>query len=158
MYKWSSVTDTAFQTLKTALTTTPVLAVLDFSNQFVIDTDASDLGIGTVLYQQGHPIAYLSKPLGPRNSGMSTYEKEYLEILLAVNHWRPYLQHSKFLIRTDQRSLVHLEEQRLNTPWQRKAFSKLLGLRFQIVYHQGKTNTTVDVLSRKKHEHMSWQL
>lgn len=152
IFKWNSVADKAFSVLKNALVSAPVLAIPDFNKVFVVETDASDLGIGAVLHQQGHPIAYLSKPLGPRTSGLSTYEKEYLAILLAVEQWRSYLQHDEFVIRTDQHSLVHLEEQRLSTPWQRKAFSKLLGLRYQIVYRRGRENAAADALSRKVHE------
>lgn len=96
-----------------------MLAIPDFSKTF-IETDASNTGIGAVLQQQGHPLAYLSKPLGPCNAGLSTYEKEYLAILMAVEHWRSYLQLDEFIIKTDQRSLVHLEEQRLSTIWQKK--------------------------------------
>ena len=84
--------------------------------------------MGAVLQQEGHPIAYLSKALGPRTRDLSTYEKEYREMVLVVDQWRAYLQFSEFIIKTDQKSLVHLEEQRLHTPWQQKAFTKLLGL------------------------------
>jgi hypothetical protein len=103
----------------------------------VIDTDACDTGVGAVLQQDGHPIAYMSKPLSNRNKGLSTYEKECLAILMAVEQWRPYLQHQEFVIRTDQKSLVHLEEQRLTTVWQQKAFTKLLGLQYKICYRKG---------------------
>ena len=65
--------------------------------------------------QEGHPIAYVSKALGPRNQTLLVYEDEYLAILLAVEHWRQYLQLSEFIIRTDQRSLACLSEQRLHT-------------------------------------------
>jgi hypothetical protein len=83
----------AFQLLKKCLIEAPVLAVPNFAKQFVVETDASDHGIGAVLMQDNHPIAYLSKPLGPRNQGLSVYEKECLAILLAVEKWRSYLQH-----------------------------------------------------------------
>ena len=79
-------------------------------------------------------MAYVSKALGPKNQTLSTYEKECLAILLAVDHWRAYLQHSEFTIKTDQRSLVHLDDQRLTTPWQHKALTKLMGLRYKILY------------------------
>jgi hypothetical protein len=108
--------------------TAPVLQLPDFSKQFTIETDASTKGIGAVLQQEGHPIAYISKALGPKNQGLSTYKKECLAILMAVDHWRPYLHHREFLIRTDQRSLENLTDQKLSTPWQLKAYTKLLGL------------------------------
>lgn len=76
----------------------------------MIETDACDYGIGAILQQDGHAIAYLSKPLGPRTKGLSTYEKEYLAILMVADQWTPYLQHVEFLIKTDQKALVHLED------------------------------------------------
>lgn len=100
----------------------------------MVETDASDKGIGAILMQNGHPIAFLSRALGPRHQGLSTYEKESLAIMLAVEKWRPYLQHDEFLIKTDHRSLAFLSDQRLSTPWQHKALTKLLGLRYKIIY------------------------
>lgn len=90
----------------------------------------------------------MSKALSPRYQGLSTYEKEYLAVVVAVEQWRPYLQHGEFIIYTDQRSLIHLEEQRLTTPWQQKAFTKLLGLQYQIRYKKGSENNAADALSR----------
>lgn len=95
---WTQAAETAFQVLKQALITAPVLALPDFVEQFVIDTDACDVGIGAVLSQKGHPVAYVSRALGPKNRGLSVYEKEYLAILLAVQQWRPYLQLKEFKI------------------------------------------------------------
>lgn len=147
-YVWTSVHDQAFETLKTSLTTAPVLALPDFSKQFVIETDASDKGVGAVLQQDGHPLAFVSKALGIRNQGLSIYEKEYLAILMAVDHWRQYLQNGEFLILTDQQSLTHLDDQRLTTPWQHKALTKLLGLQYKICYRKGFDNKAADALSR----------
>jgi hypothetical protein len=103
------------------------------------------------LQQEGHPLAFLSKALGPRACGLSAYEKECMAILAAVDHWRSYLQLGKFVIRTDQRSLVHLEEQRLTTVWQHKAFTKLMGLQYHICYKKGEENKAADALSRRVH-------
>ena len=82
-----------------------VLALPDFSKEFQLQTDASDNGVGAVLLQGGHPLAFVSKALGPRTRGLSTYEKEFLAILMAVEQWRSYLQHAEFTIFTDQRRL-----------------------------------------------------
>nr|AAL68643.1 polyprotein [Oryza sativa Japonica Group] len=148
LYIWTSETEAAFQALKQALITAPVLAMPNFSEPFIVETDASDKGIGAVLMQHQHPIAFLSKALGPRHQGLSTYEKKSLAIMLAVEHWRPYLQHAEFFIRTDHRSLSFLDDQRLTTPWQHKALTKLLGLRYKIIYKKGTDNGAADALSR----------
>jgi len=90
-FVWTPNTEQAFQLLKQALIQAPVLALPDFNKQFVLETDASDAGFGAVLMQEGHPIAYLSKPLSGPNQGLSTYEKECMAILWAVDKWRCYL-------------------------------------------------------------------
>lgn len=151
LYVWTPEHQESFVALKNALTSAPVLAMPDFSLPFCIETDASNIGVGAVLTQKGHPLAFISKPLGPRTKGLSTYEKEYLAILIAIDHWRQYLQQGEFIIHTDQNSLIHLNEQRLNTPWQQKVFSKLLGLQYRIVYRKGTENTAADALSRRNH-------
>lgn len=103
--------------------------------------------MGAILLQNNHPLAFISKALGPRHRGLSTYEKECLAIM-AVDKWRLYLQHSEFVIRTDQRSLMHLDDKRLTTPWQHKALTKLLVLPYRIVYKKGVDNRVADALSR----------
>jgi len=92
-----------------------VLAIPDFNKQFVIETDASGHGLGAVLMQEGHPISYLSQTLCERNKGLSTYEKECMAILLAVEKWRSYLLAQEFVIKTDHRSLLFLTEQQPTT-------------------------------------------
>jgi hypothetical protein len=106
----------------------PLLALPDFSKQFQLKTDASELGVGAVVVQYGHPLAFISKALGPRTKGLSTYEKEFLTILIAIDQWRHYLQLAKFIILTDQKSLTRLADQTLHTFWQQKVFIKLLDL------------------------------
>lgn len=75
--------------------------------------------------QEGHPLAFVSKALGPKNLGLSIYEKEFLAILLAVEKWRSYLLHAPF-IRTDQRSLKFLVDHKISSPVQHKYMTKLL--------------------------------
>lgn len=119
-----------FDTLKQTLSSAPVLALPNFAIPFAIESDASSTAIGAILLQEGHPLAFVSKALGIKNKGLSTYEKEYMVIILAVTQWRQYMQHSEFLIYMDHRSLSHLTEQKLHTPWQQKMFAKLLGLQY----------------------------
>lgn len=117
LFIWTKDHAIAYQTLQKALSSTPVLALPDFIVPFCIEADASGVGIGVVLLHKGHPLAYLSKTLGPRSQGLSTFEKEYQAILEAMNKWRHYLQFGEFIIYTDQKSLVQLSEQRLHTQW-----------------------------------------
>jgi hypothetical protein len=147
IFHWTSVHEDSFQTLKKALVSARVLALPNFSRPFCIETDASASGIGAVLTQDGHPLAYISRALGPKSRGLSTYEKEYMAVLLAIQQWRQYLQSAEFTIFTDQQSLVQLTNQRLHTIWQQKLFSKLLGLQYRIVYKPGSTNRAADALS-----------
>ena len=140
LFIWTSDHDIAFNTLKKALVSAPVLALPDFNNTFLVETDASALGVGAVLMQKGHPLAFLSKALGPKSRGLSTYEKEYLAMILAVQQWRPYLQHHEFVILTYHKSLTQLNEQRLHIPWQHKVFTKLLGLQYKVQYRPGSEN------------------
>lgn len=72
--------------MKNVLTTAPVLRMPDFSKEFVIETNTSSIGIGAVLMQEVHPIAFISKALSPRRHALSVYEKELLAIMFAVWH------------------------------------------------------------------------
>lgn len=130
---------------------TPVLALPDFSRPFSIETDACDTGVGAVLVQDGHPIAYLSKALGVKNQRLSIYEKEFLAVMMAVDKWRAYLQRAPFVIVTDHKSLCHLGDQQLETELQRKAMSKMVGLQFSFKYRRGTDNGAADALSRVGH-------
>jgi hypothetical protein len=147
-YQWTPQTEQAFQLLKQELIQAPVLTVPNFQDTFVLETDASDYGIGVVLMQAGHPVAYLNKHLCPRNQTLSVYEKECMAILMAIDKWRPYLQHQRFIIRTDQKSLLYLTEQRVTSKIQHKALVRLMDLEYQIQYKQGINNAAADALSR----------
>lgn len=101
--------------------------------------------------QNQHPVAYLSKALGPRNQTLSVYEKECMAILLAIEKWRCYLQHQHFITRTDHKSLQHLTEQRVTSKLQHKALVKLMDLQYTIQYKKGVHNLAADALSRCDH-------
>jgi hypothetical protein len=91
IFAWTDQHLQSFEALKQAITSAPVLVLPDFAQPFVLETDASGTGVGAVLLQRGHPLAFMSKALGPCLQGLSTYEKEYLAILMAVEQWRCYL-------------------------------------------------------------------
>jgi len=108
-------------------------------------------GVGAVLSQNGHPVAFYSKALGVNNQKLSIYEKEFIAILMAVDKWRCYLQRGQFVIKTDHKSLCHLQDQTLSTDWQKKAMTKLAGLQFKLQYKKGSKNKVADALSRVGH-------
>ena len=136
-FQWSAAADLAFQQLKQALTNTPTLALPDFTKPFVVETDASSTGVGAVLSQQGHPIAYFSKLLSTKLSRASAYVRELYAITQAVARWRHYLLGQRFLIRTDHQSLRELMSQTAQTPDQQYYLTKLLGYEFDIEYRPG---------------------
>ena len=103
------------------------MALPNFDQPFEVETDASGSGIGAVLQQNGHPIAYLSKSLAPKHQTLSTYEKEFLAVMLALEKWRGYLLDRHFVIKTDHYSLKYLLDQRISTPAQMKWHPKLMG-------------------------------
>lgn len=147
-FAWSTEAAAAFDQLKTAMTTTPVLALPNFAADFYIETDASGFGIGAALMQGGRPIAYLSKALSGTKLNLSIYDKEMLAVIAAVHKWRPYLVGRHFKIFTDHRTLKYFNAQRLSSAEQQKWVSKLLGYDYEICFRPGKHNQSADALSR----------
>jgi len=148
LFHWTPQLQTCFDNLKQALISAPVLALPNFHKSFTVETDASSTGIDAMLSQDKHPVDYLSKALGPKAQALSTYEKECMALIMAITKWKPYLQHKEFTIATDHKSLIHLGEQKLHEGMQQKAFIKLLGLQYKIIY-KGLENKAVDALSRQ---------
>ena len=114
-FQWSSSAQLAFDSLKHAMITTSVLILPDFSSEFIVESDASHVGIGVVLTQRGKPIAYFSKALSDKHQTLSIYEKEMLVILVAVKKWSSYLIGRHFKIKTDHHSLKFILNQKIST-------------------------------------------
>ncbi|XP_028780228.1 uncharacterized protein LOC114736538 [Neltuma alba] len=148
-FSWSGRAQSAFDALKEALTTAPVLRLPDFNLPFMIECDASMDGIGAVLIQEGHPIAYFSKGFSISNRFKSAYDRELLALVLAIQKWKHYLLGHHFTIQTDHCSLKHLLEQKIVTNTQQRLLIKLLPFNFSIVYKSGKHNAAADSLSRR---------
>lgn len=108
-FVWTDLSQKAFDMLK-QLSSTPVLALPNFAQDFTLETDASGIGIGAVLSQGGHPIAYYSQKLSPRTQKTPTYHCEMFAITQSVAKWRQYLLGRRFTIITDQQSLKNLTE------------------------------------------------
>ena len=90
-FHWTPVATMAFDSLKQVLSELPQLCLPDFFKEFLIETDASNTGIRGVLMQEGHPLAYFSKKLGPMMQLASTYIPELFALTEAVAKWRQYL-------------------------------------------------------------------
>ncbi|XP_019425099.1 PREDICTED: uncharacterized protein LOC109333976 [Lupinus angustifolius] len=95
-----------------------VLTLPNFSKPFVLETDASGIGVEVVLYQDHHPIAFFSKMLTTRMQNQTTYTGEFYVITKAIAKFRHYLMGHKFVNRTDQKILRILTDQTLQTPEQ----------------------------------------
>ncbi|KAJ0079115.1 hypothetical protein Patl1_22573 [Pistacia atlantica] len=131
-FTWNKEAQRAFEQLKESMTSVSVLVAPNFELPFEVQTDASSHGIGAVLVQQSHPIAYLSKAFSPQAKQKLVYKRELMLVVFAVHKWSSYLLGRKFIIKTDQRSLQFLQDQRVKTPEQQRWLSKLMGFFFDI--------------------------
>ena len=155
-WEWGAAEQRAFDTLKRALTSAPVLAHPDPQRQWTVQTDASGYALGAVLSQQQddgtmRPVAYWSHKLSSAARNYSASERELMAIVEAARHWRQYLHGSPhpILLKSDHQPLVYLntKEQlgcRLNR-W----MEELCDLTFEIGYVKGKDNAAADALSRR---------
>jgi len=111
-FLWTNAAAKAFQKIKLVLTEAPVLCMPDFTLPFEVVCDASHAGIGGVLSQQGHPIAFFSENLNEAKSRYSTYKLELYAMVQTVKHWCYYLIHTEFVLFIDHDSLRHINSQK----------------------------------------------
>jgi hypothetical protein len=105
----------AFEALKKALSTAPILHLPDFDLPFVVDCDASGTGFGAVLHQGAGPLVFYSKPFAARHLKVVAYERELIRLVQPVRHRRPYLWGRRFIVRTDHYAHKYMLDQRLST-------------------------------------------
>ncbi|KAM4549940.1 uncharacterized protein V3H82_019144 [Fundulus diaphanus] len=152
---WSEDCETAFQTLKTCLCSSPVLRSPDFNQRFLVQTDASAVGLGAVLAQgdpgEERPVLYLSRKLLPRETRYSTVEKEGLAIKWALESLRYYLLGREFDLETDHRALIWMNSMKDHNSRLTRWYLALQPFRCQIRHRAGKTNVVADYLSRLPH-------
>lgn len=151
-WSWTEDKEFAFERIKAALTTKPLLVYPDFTLPFRLVTDASTFGLGACLMQdQGrgwHPIAYASKVNSSVESNYSITELECLAVVWSVKLFRPYLYGRVFEIITDHSALKWLMT-RPNLAGRLHRWSLTLQeYEFEIVYRPGATNVVADALSR----------
>lgn len=147
-FEWTSAAQLAFENLKIAISIAPVLSLPNFCLPIVLETDASDTGMGAVLSQQGHLIAFFNKSFGLKLLHDSTYVMELAAITTAVKKWRKCLLGHHFTILRDHQSLKELMMQVVQTPEQQLYLARLIGYDYSIQYYSGKTNIVVDALLR----------
>ena len=152
---WDEPQQEAFQQLKDAMMTKPVLVLPDPSKPFVCTTDASGYAIGATLSQdQGSglkPIAYLSKKMNEHEMNYPVHEQELLSIVISMTTWRQYLHGNPFTLRvlTDHHSLQWLKTQPHLSRRQQRWVELLAEYDFNIEYQEGKKNVVADALSRR---------
>ena len=150
---WSEKCDHAFRQLKELLCNAPLLSTPDFDRSFVLQTDASERGVGAVLSQcddegMEHPVAYFSKKLLPREERYSTVEKECLAIRLGIQAFKVYLLGRQFEIQTDHRALVWLDRLKEHNARLTRWSLALQPYQFVVIHRPGQANGNADALSR----------
>ena len=151
--EWGEMHERSFSELKKHVVNPPILKLPNFDETFILQTDASDVGIGALIAQEDdngtkHPIAFASRKLLPRETRYSTIEKECLAIVWAVTKFQDYLYGKEFLLETDHQPLQYLgNAQYQNGRLMRWALA-LQPYRFVVRAIHGRENVGADFLSR----------
>ena len=152
-YNWQDAQQVAFDALKTAVTTAPVLLSPNDTLPFTVFTDASGFAVGATLVQdQGNgpqPVAYMSRKMNDAERNYPVHEQEELSIHTALKEWRHYLHGEPFHVFTDHRSLTHLFTQPYQSKRQLRWMEFLSEFKFDITYIKGEQNVVADALSRR---------
>ena len=151
-WRWSLREGEAFNALKDALLSAPVLQLADADKEYTVTCDASDYAVGAVLSQQyedgEHPVAYESRKMNNAEQKYPTHERELLAVIHALRTWRHYLAGRKFKVVTDHYSLQYLRTQPNLSKRQARWLDFIAEFDFEIVHKPGKSNVVADALSR----------
>ncbi|XP_071098994.1 uncharacterized protein [Haliotis cracherodii] len=149
---WTESQELSFTTLKTHMSSFPILKLPDLEKTFLVRSDASDVGIGAVLLQEQEgerfPIMYVSRKLAERERAYSTIEKECLAIVWAIQKLERYLYGREFILETDHQPLVWMTKAKLTNGRVMRWALTLQPYRFLIRAIKGIENVGADLLSR----------
>ncbi|KAL0551526.1 hypothetical protein IC582_010615 [Cucumis melo] len=148
-FEWSDKCEQSFQELKKRLVTAPILVLPVTGKDYVIYCDASRLGLGCVLMQDGNVIAYASRQLKEHECNYSTHDLELAAVILALKIWRHYLFGEKCHIFTYHKSLKYIFDKKELNLRKRRWLELIKDYDCTIEYHPGKANVVADALSRK---------
>ncbi|XP_070050983.1 uncharacterized protein [Nicotiana tomentosiformis] len=148
-FQWTEECEQSFHKLKTCLTTAPILPLPSSSGGFTVFCDASRVGLGDVLMQNGRVIAYASRQLKKHEQKYPTHDLEMAAVVFSLKIWIHYLHGKTCEIYTDHKSLKYIFPQRDLNLRQRRWMELLKDYDFSILYHPGKANVVADALSRK---------
>ena len=148
-FKWRFDQTKAFETLKEKLINAPLLVLPNFSKTFEIECDASNVGIGVVLLQEGYPIAYFIEKLKGSHLNYSTYDKDLYALVRTLQTWQHYLLYKEFVVYSDHESLKFLKRQGKLNKRHARWIKFLEQFPYVIKHKQGKANIVADVLSRR---------
>ena len=159
-WSWNDSTQHAFDTLKTAFTSAPILNYFNPKLPITVETDASDFAIGAIISQKDekgllHPIAFYSRKFTPAELNYEIYDKELLGIVEAFRVWRAYLEGAQHQITviTDHKNLEYFTTTKVLNRRQAR-WSEILGnYDFIIKYVSGTLNGKPDALSRRSDYH-----
>jgi len=126
-FDWPPQAQLAFDKLNQALSEAHVLVLSDFQMPFTVETDALGVGMGAVLSQRNHPIAFFSKSFPPKLLCASAYVRESFAITATVKKWGQYLLGHRFTIITNHCNLKELLTQVIQTPKQHTYLARLMG-------------------------------
>ncbi|WVZ71519.1 hypothetical protein U9M48_020095 [Paspalum notatum var. saurae] len=155
-FQWTSACQKAFEELKKRLTTAPVLTFPDMHKPFSVYCDASRLGLGCVLMQEGKVIAYASRQLRDHEKNYPTHDLELAAVVHALKVWRHYLFGQKCDIYTGHKSLKYIFTQTELNMRQKRWLELIKDYDLEIHYHPGKANVVADALSRKSQISLLW--